>query len=99
MRRWGLTHRLTMRNFNSAARLGDAGAGDEAVHQGATQTVLAATAARLAATIETRDRRALGIEDLRFAVDPQAAIGVVPDRADRGGVERRLVDLVHRRVL
>ena len=27
------------------------------------------------------------------------AIGVVPDRADRGGIERRLVDLVHRGVL
>src|SRR5262245_2138211 len=88
-----------MRSSALAARLRNGGAGDEAVDQAPAQAVLAATAARLAAAIEARDRGALGIEHFHFAVDPQAAVAVVPDRADRRGVERRLADLVHRRVL
>src|SRR5262245_65596526 len=50
-------------------------------------------------SLEAGDDLALRVEYLPLAVDPQASIGVVPHRANRGGVKRRFVDLVHRRIL
>src|SRR5882672_10613387 len=61
--------------------------------------MLVATAASFSSAIETGDGLALHVEDLALAVNSEASIGVVPDRTDRGGVKRRLLDLVHRCVL
>src|SRR3954470_19483253 len=53
------------------------GPGDEAVHRCATDTVLRAAAARLAARVEARNDLTLRVHHLGLAVDPQTAIGVV----------------------
>src|SRR5262245_20332155 len=98
MLRWGEPHRISLRTPRLCPLLSDRSAGDVAMDQRPSQTVLVAAAAGLTAGIEAGYSRALHVEHLTLAVDPQAAIGVVPDRADCRGIERRLVDLVHRGV-
>src|SRR5262245_56104153 len=97
------SHSLCAFRFNNDPKLRpllrDSAAGDVAMDQGSSQAMLVAAARSFAAGIETGDDRALGVDDLTLAVDPHSPIGVVPDSADRSGIERRLLDLVHGGVL
>src|SRR2546423_5684743 len=91
-------HRPSMRTLQLGPLLRDAPTRDVAMDQGFAQAMLIGAAAGFATGKEARDGCAFDVDDLTFAVDPQAPVGIVPNRTDRGGIERRLVNLVHGRV-
>src|SRR5215204_2805506 len=88
----------SMRTSELGPLLRDAAAGDVAMNQCFAQAMLVGAAAGFASGKQAGDGGAFHVDDLTFAVDPQASIRDVPNRTDRGGIERRLVDLVHGRV-
>src|SRR5262245_49404596 len=73
--------------------------GDAAEGRRAADAVLAEAARRVAAGVESRDRPATQVDDLRAGIDADAGIGVVDRRRVPGRVEWRLGDLVHGRRL
>src|SRR5207253_7106211 len=71
---------------------------DVAVDESSPQAMLVAAATGFSAGIEARYRVALHVDDLRAPVDPKTTVRIVPDRIECGRVERRLFDLIHRRI-
>src|SRR5207253_3784091 len=68
------------------------------MHDRSSQAMLVAAATGFSSGIETGYRLALHVDDLSAPVDPETAIRIVPDRIERGCVEWRFFDPVHRRI-
>src|SRR5271168_746940 len=65
----------------------------------AAYAMLPAAAGGLAAGKKTRNRLPIDVDDLAMPVDFQSANGIVDGKRDQRGIERRLVDPVHGRLL
>src|SRR5262249_48684162 len=78
--------------------LGGVRTSDVPMDEGSPQTMLVAAATGFSAGIESGYRLSLHVDDLGSAVDPETTVRIVPDRIKCCRVERRLFDLIHRRV-
>src|SRR3954470_9640093 len=74
-------------------------AGNVTMHKRATQAMLVAASARLAAGVKTGNGLALHVDHLGTPIDPESTVGIVPHGIDRRRVNRGRVDLVHGRIL
>src|SRR5438045_3849419 len=73
-------------------------AGDVAMNEGSSQAMLVAPTTGFSAGIKAGYRLALHVDDLRVPVDPKTTVRIVPDWIECCRVERRFLDLIHRRI-